>query len=347
MLSTGTGKTLNASTPHDLLEQVVSEILTQPLHWDLILDGAVSHLLGSKLSECRVLTVRTSHASKGLLAKLRIQTDVDVSMEDIATSDESKDMAQAQGKFSNSKIAIVGMSGRFPGAADCESLWQLLEQGLDVHRTVPKDRFNVETHYDASGKRLNTSHTPYGCFIEEPGLFDARFFSMSPREAAQTDPMHRLAIVTAYEALEKSGFVPNRTPSTQLSRVGTFYGQTSDDWREVNISQKIDTFFIPGGVRAFAPGRINYFFKFSGPSYSIDTGTSINQSVPTILSLLTEWCSLLIQSRRNPSRLHITMEWRMRHSRFRGLEYSDCTRYLRWSQPRHVPLQNRFLQDIR
>lgn len=30
----------------------------------------------------------------------------------------------------------------------------------------------------------------------------------------------------------------------------------------------------PGGVRAFAPGRINYYFKFSGPSFSVDTACS-------------------------------------------------------------------------
>lgn len=60
---------------------------------------------------------------------------------------------------------------------------------------------------------------------------------MSPREATQTGPMHRLALKTAYEAPEMSGFVPNRTPSTQSDRVGTFYGQTSDDWREVNAAQ--------------------------------------------------------------------------------------------------------------
>ena len=76
---------------------------------------------------------------------------------------------------------------------------------------------------------------------------------MSPREAAQTDPMQRLALVTAYEALEMSGYVPNRTPSTKLDRIGTFYGQTSDDWREVNIGQDIDTYFTTGGVRAFGP----------------------------------------------------------------------------------------------
>jgi acyl transferase domain-containing protein len=118
---------------------------------------------------------------------------------------------------------------------------------------VPKDRFNIDTHYDPTGKIRNTSHTPYGNFIDEPGLFDPRFFNMSPREATQTDPMHRLGLTSAYEALEMAGYVPNRSPSTKLERIGTFYGQTSDDWREINEAQDIDTYFITAGVRAFAP----------------------------------------------------------------------------------------------
>ncbi|KAL8723506.1 MAG: hypothetical protein Q9225_000239 [Loekoesia sp. 1 TL-2023] len=166
------------------------------------------------------------------------------------------------------------MAGRFPNAADHEKFWELLEAGLDVHRKVPPDRFDIEKHYDPTGKKRNTSHTPYGCFIEEPGLFDPRFFNMSPREATQTDPMHRLGLTSAYEALEMAGYVPNRSPSTRLDRIGTFYGQTSDDWREINAAQDVDTYFITGGVRAFAPGRINYHFKFSGPSFSIDTACS-------------------------------------------------------------------------
>ena len=137
--------------------------------------------------------------------------------------------------------ALTRLAGRFPDAADHEAFWTLLEKGLDLHREIPKDRFDIGTHVDADGKRTNTSHTPYGCFIEEPGLFDPRFFNLSPREAAQTDPMQRLALVTAYEALEMSGYVENRTPSTQLDRVGTFYGQTCDDWREIQAAQKVDS----------------------------------------------------------------------------------------------------------
>jgi len=60
----------------------------------------------------------------------------------------------------------------------------------------------------------------------------------------QTDPMQRLALSTAYEAMEMSGFVADRTPSTQKHRIGTYYGQTSDDWREINAAQDIDTYFV-------------------------------------------------------------------------------------------------------
>lgn len=71
-----------------------------------------------------------------------------------------------------------------------------------------------------------------------------------------------------------AGYVPNRTSSTKLGRIGTFYGQASDDWRELNASQNIGTYAVPGGERAFANGRINYFFKFGGPSFNIDTACS-------------------------------------------------------------------------
>lgn len=86
--------------------------------------------------------------------------------------------------------------------------------------------------------------------------------------------MHRLAMVTAYEAMEMAGFVPDRTASSRKERIGTFYGQASDDYRELNASQNIGTYSVPGGERAFANGRINYFFKFAGPSFNVDTACS-------------------------------------------------------------------------
>ena len=121
---------------------------------------------------------------------------------------------------------------------------------------IPSDRFDSEVYVASDGKARNPAGSPYGCFIKEPGLFDARFFNMSPREAEQTDPQQRFALTTAYEALEMSGFVPNRTPSTQLERIGTYYGQTGDDYREWNASQDVQTYYISGNDRAFGPVSI-------------------------------------------------------------------------------------------
>ena len=185
------------------------------------------------------------------------------------------DSAHAQSARHRCKIAIVGSSGRFPGGADTEeAFWDLLLHGKDVHKIVPASRWSASTHVDRRDRPAkNTSATPYGCWLEDAGLFDARFFGMSPREAEQVDPAQRLALMAAYEALEDGGIVSGQR-SSQPSRVGVCFGVTSNDWMETNSAQNIDTYMIPGGNRAFIPGRINYSFKFSGPSYSVDTACS-------------------------------------------------------------------------
>ena len=122
---------------------------------------------------------------------------------------------------------------------------------------MPPLRWDSATHVDSTGKRKNTSATPFGCWLDRPQLFDANLFNISPQEAPQIDPAQRLALMTAYEAIEEAGIVSGATPSTQKDRVGVFYGVTSNDWMETNSAQKIDTYFIPGGNHAFIPGRVN------------------------------------------------------------------------------------------
>lgn len=275
--STSTGRPFPGTTATELFGNIIAEILTQPIQWDKVIQGVVQQAQATGASQCEVLICRNSLPIHDLSAALKRLPSFEVSIEEFVQWIHDKTITGERlprGPL-QSKIAIVGMSCRMPGGAtDTEKFWELLESGLDVHRKIPSDRFDVDSHTDPAGKRVNASHTPYGCFIDEPGLFDAPFFNMSPREAEQTDPMQRLAIVTAYEALERAGYVANRTSATNLHRIGTFYGQASDDYREVNTAQEISTYFIPGGCRAFGPGRINYFFKFSGPSYSIDTACS-------------------------------------------------------------------------
>jgi iterative type I PKS product template protein len=265
--SSVSGEPIATDNPLELLEVCLSEILLEALHWDLVLKFCGT----TTATDVKVHAIGPTNLSSSMVSALKASKP-HVSVEDHSTW-LSTPIPGTKRKI-DSDIAIIGMAGRFPDAADHELFWQLLEQARDVHRPVPADRFPVDSHTDPAGKKRNTSHTPFGNFIENPGLFDARFFNMSPREAAQTDPMQRLMLVTAYEAMEMGGMVIGRTPSTKRDRIGTFYGQTSDDWREINAAQDIDTYFISGGVRAFGPGRLNYFFKFSGPSFSVDTACS-------------------------------------------------------------------------
>ncbi|KAL2863325.1 polyketide synthase alb1 [Aspergillus lucknowensis] len=275
VLSGHTGKPFTTESMGDFLQLALEEILLRQMRWDKVTDACISIFgsMGNRATK-KVYSISTT-ATQSLINSLRKagipDVEVDGSICDISTETQG---SNSTGRTDLSKIAIIGMSGRFPESDSPQDFWNLLYKGLDVHQKVPRDRWDVDSHVDLTGTQKNTSKVPYGCWIQEPGLFDPRFFSMSPREALQADPAQRLALLTAYEALEMAGFVPDSTPSTQRDRVGIFYGMTSDDYREINSGQDIDTYFIPGGNRAFTPGRINYFFKFSGPSVSVDTACS-------------------------------------------------------------------------
>ncbi|KAL6716883.1 hypothetical protein ACLMJK_004795 [Lecanora helva] len=274
-LSASSGQIIDSQDFRSLLATVIKETLCHQIRWDKILESITETVLEHTAFEQSVIYPLSSNAANLLQSTLSKNTSMQVSISDFLDSSHSKSSStRPTGKFEQSKIAIIGFSGRFPESASNEEFWELLHAGRDVHRTIPEDRFNWKTHFDATGKAKNTSRIQYGCFIKEPGLFDARFFNMSPRESENTDPAQRLAITTTYEAIEMAGMVLNRTPSTQQDRIGVFFGTTSDDWREVNSGQNVDTYFIPGGNRAFVPGRISYFFRFCGPSLSIDTACS-------------------------------------------------------------------------
>ncbi|KAK8022126.1 polyketide synthase [Apiospora rasikravindrae] len=275
LISPVSGEPFQETAAGPLLEQIMEEILTERVRWDLIIDSVSRQLKQIKPDSAQLVSIQPSHYNHNLVERWRAELP-NATVSDLALMPAALDLPLGTSPpkdTKSSKIAVVGMACRFPGADSTDEFWERLMRGDDMHRPVPADRFDVETHVDPAGKKQNTSKTPFGCFVENPGLFDAMFFGMSPREAEQTDPMQRLALVTAWEALESAGFVDGRGV-VHRQRVGTYYGQASDDYREVNSGQEVGTYFIPGGCRAFGPGRINYFFNFWGPSFSVDTACS-------------------------------------------------------------------------
>lgn len=254
-VSIATGKVTSSSSFKELLRRAVCETLLEPMRWDIMTASLSEELLHEQFTSCNIYPI-SSKSGQSLSSALSQNGRLDVNIFSPWKVESISTETTTTGDFSHSNIAIIGYGGRYPEAASNEEFWELLAAGRDVHRTIPEDRFDWKAHYDPTGKTKNTSRVKYGCFVKEPGVFDARFFNMSPRECENCDPAQRLAITSAYEAIEMAGLVPNRTPSTQQDRIGVFYGVTSDDWREVNSGQDVDTYFIPGGNRAFIPGRI-------------------------------------------------------------------------------------------
>ncbi|TPX22279.1 Type I Iterative Polyketide synthase (PKS), partial [Coccidioides immitis] len=268
VLSGATGKSDWGGSFVSLLHRAVRECLMEPVRWDGVSDS-VTKIARSLEVKCVAVTPVGTNLEHSMSSSLKDITKVQI--EPLKSSDSPLFDTVPVGK---AKLAIVGMSGRFPEAPTPEAFWDLLYEGLDVCKEVPAKRWDWRTHVTPDGKGHNLGGSKWGCWLDYADQFDPRFFSISPKEAPQMDPAQRMALMTTWEALEQSGFVSNTTPSTQNDRVGVFHGVTSNDYLECNSGQYIDTYFITGGNRGFIPGRINFCFEFCGPSYTNDTACS-------------------------------------------------------------------------
>jgi acyl transferase domain-containing protein len=135
---------------------------------------------------------------------------------------------------------------------------------------IPKSCFALEQYYDATGKRQNTTSAIQGAFLDRPGHFNNKLFNISPREALQMDPLQRMLLTTSYEALESAGYSKDATPATQSNRIATYFGQASEDWRDILNEADIDVYYVPSLSRAFRPSRVAYHHKWGGATYALD-----------------------------------------------------------------------------
>ena len=101
-------------------------------------------------------------------------------------------------------IAIVGMAGRFPKAANLDQYWKNLCDGVDAISSIPQPA-------NAHGADPDDGHTVnVRAFLEGADMFDAGFFDIKPREAEILDPQQRVFLECAWEALEDAGIDPAR-----------------------------------------------------------------------------------------------------------------------------------------
>src|SRR5436190_11164310 len=173
-------------------------------------------------------------------------------------------------------IAIVGIGCRFPGGAtDPESFWRLLSDGVDAIREIPPDRWNIEAFYDPDPAKPGKTYSRWGGFIADIDKFDCGFFHISPREAAFMDPQQRVALETAWEALEDAGVVLDLVNG---SNTGVFLGVADLDWGTIQQSFRDKSLFgthtCTGRVPCIVANRISYCLNLLGPSFVVDTACS-------------------------------------------------------------------------
>lgn len=167
-------------------------------------------------------------------------------------------------------IAIIGMNGRFPGAADLRRFWENLKAGRCSIGEIPPDRWEVDAFFGPMGQD-NKSYTRSGGFLRDIDRFDPTFFRISPREAELMDPQQRLMLESVWGLLEDAGY----TRSTLDRDTGVFIGALANDYGLYANAAAL----TGGGAYRNAdfyqiPNRISYFFDLHGPSLSIDTACS-------------------------------------------------------------------------
>jgi acyl transferase domain-containing protein len=172
-------------------------------------------------------------------------------------------------------IAVVGMACRVPGAANPAAFWELLRTGTDATGEVPPDRWDVAAFYDPDPKAPGKACTRRGAFLDDVAGFDAAFFGVSPREAAEMDPQQRLFLEVGWEALEDAGLAADRLAG---SSTGVFAAVTGADYTQMRFQRyrpsQLDAYSLTGLAATFAAGRLSYWLGLHGPSMSVDTACS-------------------------------------------------------------------------
>ena len=172
-------------------------------------------------------------------------------------------------------VAIIGMTGRFPGANNVEQFWQNVRDGVES-----------VTHFSAA-ELIELGHDPELVnkpnYVKAKGIvadvdqFDAFFFGFSPREAEVMDPQHRLFLESAWVVLEQAGYDAPR----YAGRIGVYAGVGANSYMHHNVlanrepGAMSDVFQMSiGNDKDFVPTRVSYQLNLTGPSINVNTGCS-------------------------------------------------------------------------
>jgi len=182
---------------------------------------------------------------------------------------ESTETYPAQG------IAVVGMSGRFPGAGSTLELWRNLRDGVESITFFSAEEL-IANGADPALVR-DPAYVRAKGVAEGVEMFEPAFFGFTPREAELMDPQHRVLLECAWEALEDAGVDPGRFPG----RAAVYVGSGTSSYLLSNLLPNLEEMRRAGTLqvlilndRDFAATRLSYKLNLRGPSAVVQTACS-------------------------------------------------------------------------
>ena len=175
---------------------------------------------------------------------------------------------------SGTDIAVIGMSGRFPGASDIEELWDVLRLGKETTSFFSDAELDPTIHPELS---KNPDYVKARGILKEAENFDARFFGMNSRMAELMDPQQRIFLEIAWEVLESTGYLPERYEG----KVGVFAGSGTNTYYLNNVHTRPDLIAATGAFQVSTLNEKDYIamrtafeLDLKGPAVSVYSACS-------------------------------------------------------------------------
>ncbi|BBB93414.1 MAG TPA: SDR family NAD(P)-dependent oxidoreductase [Methylomusa anaerophila] len=165
-------------------------------------------------------------------------------------------------------IAIIGVSGRYPGAMNIREFWKNLRDGKDSITEIPQDRWDHSLYFDEDKNKPGKTYSKWGGFLDDIDKFDPLLFNIAPRDAQGIDPQERIFLETVWETMEDAGYT--RTRMGRSAKVGVFVGVMWGEYQLLGDGIR-ENFVPPAQSFASIANRVSYFYNFHGPSIALDT----------------------------------------------------------------------------
>lgn len=122
-----------------MFESSIHQILQETVDWTRLVKSCSDAIIDTASPACRILAFGATPIGTTLSLSLKnlVSNGLRLSLDDNNSwLLENPVPSYLTENPAGCNIAIVGMAGRFPDAADHEAFWDLLSKGLDVHRVV-------------------------------------------------------------------------------------------------------------------------------------------------------------------------------------------------------------------